>query len=177
MILSTAGSILQDREDEYKFILSFCFSLPIFRYLLQGLPRPVSPREPQPSGRPVRPNVPHLSASSSRQYHTYAMNHQVCLRLLMHFSINHLVLYSMPRVNYLWSACVFTAILFQIWVYFWNWFLQSVHDGEADPQLVFFPMRPGFPYMERWIQHWSAENPRFIHELPLHAEWICVSCV
>jgi hypothetical protein len=32
---------------------------------------------------------------------------------------------------------------------FFNWFLWSVHDGEVDPQLVFFLMRPGFPYIER----------------------------
>jgi hypothetical protein len=52
---------------------------------------------------------------------------------------------------------------------FCNLFLWSVHNGEFDPQLVFF-------YNETWFslrgevncqnsQYWSAENPRLIHEL------------
>jgi hypothetical protein len=32
---------------------------------------------------------------------------------------------------------------------FCDWFLQPVHDGKTDPQLVFFFMRLGFPHVER----------------------------
>jgi hypothetical protein len=34
-------------------------------------------------------------------------------------------------------------------IHFCNWFLRPIHDREVDPQFVFFPMRPGFPYVER----------------------------
>jgi hypothetical protein len=36
-------------------------------------------------------------------------------------------------------------------VHFCNWFLWSVHDGEVNPQSVFFTMTPVFPYIEGWI--------------------------
>jgi hypothetical protein len=60
-------------------------------------------------------NLPRLSATS-RRYHTSAMNHRVCLCLLMHFSINHSVLYNTARVRYTIELRVFSVTLFQIWV-------------------------------------------------------------
>jgi hypothetical protein len=66
------------------------------------------------------------------------------------------------------------------YVYFCNWFLQSVHDGEVDPQLVFFSGEAWFSIHgevnSQNNRYWSAENPRFIHELPLHDERIGVWC-
>jgi hypothetical protein len=63
---------------------------------------------------------------------------------------------------------------------FCNWFLWSVHDGEFDPQLVFFSDEAWFSLCggvnSQNNQYWSAENPRLIHELPLHDEEIGVSC-
>jgi hypothetical protein len=49
--------------------------------------------------RPAGPQSTHIWSRSSRWY-TSAMNHRVCLRLLMHFSINHSVLYNMTRARY-----------------------------------------------------------------------------
>jgi hypothetical protein len=36
-------------------------------------------------------------------------------------------------------------------IHFCKWFLLSVRDGEGGPHLVFFPMKPDFPCMGRWI--------------------------
>jgi hypothetical protein len=61
-----------------------------------------------------------------------------------------------------------------------NWFLQSVHDGEINPQLVFISneawssLHGELNSQNKW--YWSAENPRLIHELPLHYEKIGVWC-
>jgi hypothetical protein len=50
---------------------------------------------------------------------------------------------------------------------FYNSFLRSVHDGEVDPQLVFFSTDIWFSlcgevnYQNN--QYWSAENPILIH--------------
>jgi hypothetical protein len=66
-------------------------------------------------------------------------------------------------------------------IHFCNWFHQSVHDGEVDPQLVFFSYKPWFSLCgevnSQNNQFWSAENPGLIHELPLHGEKTGVWCV
>jgi hypothetical protein len=61
-------------------------------------------------------------------------------------------------------------------------FLRSIHDGKVDPQLVFFPNEAWFSLHEEVNaqnnQYWSAQNPRLIHELPLHDEkigWCAIS--
>jgi hypothetical protein len=65
-------------------------------------------------------------------------------------------------------------------IHFYNWFLQSVHDGEVDPQLVFFSDEAWFSLRghvnSQNNRHWSAENPGVIHELSLHDEKIGVWC-
>jgi hypothetical protein len=80
-----------------------------------------------------------------------------------------------------YEQCVFSATLFQIRVYFCNWFFQSVHDGEDDPQLVFFFSDEAWFSLRGEVnsqnnQYWSAENPRFIHKLPLHYERTGIWC-
>jgi hypothetical protein len=51
----------------------------------------------------------------------------------------------------------------------------------VDPQLVCFSNEAWFSLCgevnSRNSQHWSAENPKFIHELPLHDKKIGVWCV
>jgi hypothetical protein len=63
---------------------------------------------------------------------------------------------------------------------FCYWFLQSIHDGEVDPQLVFFSDETWFSLCgevnSQNNRFWSAENPRHIHEFPLHDEKIGVWC-
>jgi hypothetical protein len=63
---------------------------------------------------------------------------------------------------------------------FCNWFLWSVYDGEGDPQLLFFPDEAWFSLHGKLNsqnnRYWSAENPRFIYELPLHDKRIAVRC-
>jgi hypothetical protein len=65
-------------------------------------------------------------------------------------------------------------------IHFYNWFLQSLYDGEVDPQLVvfssgtWFSLRGEVNYQNS--RYWSAGNLEFIHELPLHDEKICVWC-
>jgi hypothetical protein len=74
----------------------------LFNYLfhkIQGLLCPVCPRQPWLSSSQSSHNLPHLS-TISRQYHTSAVNHCICLHLLMHFSINHSALYNMDQVRY-----------------------------------------------------------------------------
>jgi hypothetical protein len=60
-------------------------------------------------------------------------------------------------------------------------FLRSVHDGEFDPQLVFFSEEAWFSLCRvvnsQNNRYWSAENPKFIRELPLHDKRIGVWCV
>jgi hypothetical protein len=53
-------------------------------------------------GRSIRSgcNLLDLCTGSSQWYYTFAMNHRICLCLLMHFSVNHWVLYNMARVRY-----------------------------------------------------------------------------
>jgi hypothetical protein len=108
---------LQSEHVHFAFVLwiSFestliCFCLQIVH--LQGRSLPVWPG----SGGWLGPNLPHLCKGSSSRYHTSIMNHHVCLRLLMHFSVNHSVLYNMAWVTYYRTVCVFCATLFQIWV-------------------------------------------------------------
>jgi hypothetical protein len=48
-------------------------------------------------------------------------------------------------------------------IHFCNWFLQSVHDGEVDPQLVLVSDEARF-YLRGKVnsqnsRYWSAENP------------------
>jgi hypothetical protein len=61
-----------------------------------------------------------------------------------------------------------------------NWFLQAVHDGEVDPQFVFFSDEAWFSLRgevnSRNNRYWSAENPGIVHELPLYDETIGVWC-
>jgi hypothetical protein len=63
---------------------------------------------------------------------------------------------------------------------FCDWFLQSVLDGEVDPQLVFFSdeawfsLRGKMNSQNNW--YWYAENPRLFHEFPLHDKRIGVWC-
>jgi hypothetical protein len=59
-----------------------------------------------------------------------------------------------------------------------NWFLQSVHDEEVDPQLLLrggrFSLRGEVNIQN--MRYRSAGNPGVIHELPLHEEEIGVWC-
>jgi hypothetical protein len=52
----------------------------------------------------------------------------------------------------------------------------SLHDGEADPQLAFFSHDALFSLWgevnSQNNHYWSAENPGFIHQLPLDDEKI-----
>jgi hypothetical protein len=61
---------------------------------------------------------------------------------------------------------------------FCNWFLQPVHDGEVDPQLLLFSDEAWFclrgEVNSQNNRYWSAENPRLIREFPLHDEKIGV---
>jgi hypothetical protein len=61
---------------------------------------------------------------------------------------------------------------------FCNWFHRSVHDGEVDPQLVFFSDEAWFSLCGEVIsqnnQYWSAENTRLIHEFLIHGKKIGV---
>jgi hypothetical protein len=50
-------------------------------------------------------------------------------------------------------------------IHFCNWFLQSVYDGEVDPQLVFSLVRPGFPYVETWILRTAGTGVQKIQDL------------
>jgi hypothetical protein len=63
---------------------------------------------------------------------------------------------------------------------FCNWFLQSVHDGGVDLQLVFSSNEAWFSLRgevnSQNNQYWSAENQRLIYELPLHDENTDVWC-
>jgi hypothetical protein len=68
-------------------------------------------------------------------------------------------------------------------IHFCNWFLQSVHDGEVDAQLVFFSDEAWFSLCgevnSQNNQYWSAENPGLIHVLSLHDEktgLVCDEC-
>jgi hypothetical protein len=58
-------------------------------------------RGPLPSSSWSDHNLLHLCTGNSQRYYASAMNHYVCLRLLMHFSINHSVLYNTARVRYI----------------------------------------------------------------------------
>jgi hypothetical protein len=65
-------------------------------------------------------------------------------------------------------------------IHFCNWFLQSVYDGEVDPQFVFFSSEAWFSLhgevnsQNSW--YWSAENPGLFHKLPLYDEKFDVWC-
>jgi hypothetical protein len=55
---------------------------------------------------------------------------------------------------------------------FYGWFIQSVHEGKVDPQLVFFSdealfsLRGEVNFLNN--QYWRAENSGLIRELPLN---------
>jgi inhibitor of nuclear factor kappa-B kinase subunit alpha len=58
--------------------------------------------------------------------------------------------------------------------------LQSIHDGEIDPNLIFFSDEAWF-YLNGEVntqnsRYWSDSNPRLIHEVPLHDSKIGVWC-
>jgi hypothetical protein len=63
---------------------------------------------------------------------------------------------------------------------FCNWFLQSVHDGDVDPQLLFFSDESRLSSQgevnSQNSLYWSAENRGLIQELCLHDNKIGVSC-
>jgi hypothetical protein len=65
-------------------------------------------------------------------------------------------------------------------IIFCYWFLWSIHDGEVDPQLVFFSNDAWFSLCREVNSqnNQNPENPRLIiHGLPLHDERIDVWCV
>jgi hypothetical protein len=53
-----------------------------------------------------------------------------------------------------------------------RWFQQSVYDGMVDPDFVFYTGKAWFRLSgnvnSQNNRYWSAENPHFIHEVPLH---------
>jgi hypothetical protein len=65
-------------------------------------------------------------------------------------------------------------------VHFCNWFLQSVVEGEIDPQSKFFSDEAWF-HLQGYIntqnnRHWSSQNPHLFYEVPLHPVKVCVWC-
>jgi hypothetical protein len=57
-------------------------------------------------------------------------------------------------------------------VHFCSWFLQSVVEGETDPQLTLFSDEAWF-HMQGYINtqnihYWSSQNPHVSHEGPLY---------
>jgi hypothetical protein len=65
-------------------------------------------------------------------------------------------------------------------VRFCSWFLQSVIEGEIDPQLTFFSNETWFHlqgYKNTQNNHyWSSKNPHLTHEAPLHPVKVDVWC-
>jgi hypothetical protein len=63
---------------------------------------------------------------------------------------------------------------------FRNWLLQNVHDGIADPQLLFLSdeawFHVGGHVNAQNVRIWSNENPHAIHQVPLHSEKVGVWC-
>jgi hypothetical protein len=64
-------------------------------------------------------------------------------------------------------------------VHFCSWFLQSVVEGEIDPQLTFFSEAwfhlQGYIHMQN-NRYSSPQNPHLTHEVPLHPVKVCVWC-
>jgi hypothetical protein len=63
---------------------------------------------------------------------------------------------------------------------FRSWFLQSVVEGEINPQLTFFSAEAWF-HLQGYVnaqnnRYWSSQNPHLTHEAPLHPVKV-VSCV
>jgi hypothetical protein len=57
-------------------------------------------------------------------------------------------------------------------VHFFSWFLQSVVEGEIEPQLTFFSDEVWL-HLQGYIntqnnRYWSSRNPHLTHEVPLH---------
>jgi hypothetical protein len=66
-------------------------------------------------------------------------------------------------------------------VCFCSWFLQSVVEGEIDPQLTFFSNEAWF-HLQGYINmqnnhYWSSQNPHLTHKAPLHPVKVGVWCV
>jgi hypothetical protein len=64
---------------------------------------------------------------------------------------------------------------------FCSWFLQSVVEGEIDPQLTLFSDWAWF-HLQGYIntqnnRYWSSQNPHLTHEAPLHSVKVGVWCV
>jgi hypothetical protein len=68
-------------------------------------------------------------------------------------------------------------------VCFCSWFLQSVVEGEIDPQLTFSSDETWF-HLQGYIntqnnRYWNSQNPHLTHEVPLHpvrvGDWCAVS--
>jgi hypothetical protein len=65
-------------------------------------------------------------------------------------------------------------------VHFCSWFLQSVVEGDIDPQLTFFSDEAWF-HLQRYInmennRYWRSQNPHLIHEVPHHLVKVGVWC-
>jgi hypothetical protein len=63
---------------------------------------------------------------------------------------------------------------------FCNWMLKNVHDGLIDPQLLFITDEAYF-HLSSYVNSqntriWSDENPRSVHQIPLHDIKIGVWC-
>jgi hypothetical protein len=61
-----------------------------------------------------------------------------------------------------------------------QWFLQSVVEGEIDPQLAFFSDESWF-HLQGYIntqnnRYWSSQNPRVTREVPLYPLIVGVWC-
>jgi hypothetical protein len=57
-------------------------------------------------------------------------------------------------------------------VHFYSWVLQSVVEGEIDPQLTFFFDEARF-HLQGYIntqnnRYWSSQKPHLTHEVPFH---------
>jgi hypothetical protein len=65
-------------------------------------------------------------------------------------------------------------------VHFCSWFLQSVAEGEIDPQLTFFSDEAWFHVLgyinTQNNRYWSSLNPHLTHEVPLHPVNVGVWC-
>jgi hypothetical protein len=57
-------------------------------------------------------------------------------------------------------------------VHFCSWFLQSLVEGDIDPQLAFFSDEEWFHFQgyinKQNNRYWSSQNPHLSHEVPLH---------
>jgi hypothetical protein len=51
-------------------------------------------------------------------------------------------------------------------VIFVNWYLQSVHGGELDPELTLSGSIWTHEHEDK--RYWSIVNPQFIHKVPFH---------